>query len=80
MIKFFFKGIKEGVKEFGSNISVIVNSVLLGIVYLLGVGLTSIFSKIRKKHFLDMKISDATTYWKDLNLKKKKMEEYFRQF
>lgn len=77
----FYKGFQNGFKDFSHNISLIVNSVLLSIVYVLGVGFTSIFAKLVGKHFLDTNISEDTeTYWRDLDLKKKPIEEYYRQF
>mgnify|MGYP001558381624 CR=1 FL=1 len=77
--KEFLLGYKEGQKLFGENIAVIINSILLTFVYILGVGLTSIFAKIFNKHFLDLTINKET-YWTSLNLSKKPMEEYYRQF
>ncbi|MBI2653405.1 hypothetical protein HYX02_01200 [Candidatus Woesearchaeota archaeon] len=79
-LKQFFSGFKKGMKNFGQNIALIVNSALLSIVYFIGVGFTSIISKIVRKHFLDTKLSKKATYWHDLNLKKKPIEEYYRQF
>ncbi|MBI2543297.1 MAG: hypothetical protein HYW24_03865 [Candidatus Aenigmarchaeota archaeon] len=77
----FFRGFQKGMKGFGLNISTIVNTVLLSVVYVVGVGLTSILAKISKKRFLEMTISEEKeTYWDELNLKKKSMEEYYRQF
>ena len=76
----FLVGFREGMKDFGHGIALIVNSFLLAIVYLVGVGFTAIFAKLFRKHFLDMKLSKKETYWSDLNLKKKSMEEYYRQF
>ena len=73
----FFKGSKN----FGENISIIVNSILLSFVYFVGVGLTSIFAKIFKKSFLELKTEkENETYWSELNLTKNSMEEYYRQF
>lgn len=80
-IKDFLKGFKEGQKSFGETIAALVNSVLLSIVYLLGVGLISLFAKIFGKHFLLTKIEEnSKTYWEDLNLGKRPMGEYYRQF
>lgn len=80
-IKEFFKGFYSGFKNFGQNISIIVNSLLLGIVYLAGVGLTAILAKFAKKQFLDIKTAkEKKTYWSDLNLKKENIEKYYRQF
>ena len=75
----FFKGFKKGMKNFGYNLALIVNTLLLTFVYVVGVGITSITAKIFRKHFLEMKLSKNGTYWSDLNLRKKKMEEYYRQ-
>lgn len=80
-LKMFFDGFQKGMKDFGSNINLIVNSILLLIVYLVGVGITSLLAKLSGKHFLERKISlEKKTYWSDLNLKKKELEKYYRQF
>ena len=80
-LKQFFKGFRKGMKDFSENVSTIVNSVFLSIVYLIGVGITSIIAKVMKKRFLDTKISnDEKTYWTELNLKKKSFKKYYKQF
>lgn len=79
-LKHFFNGFRVGMKDFSHGIALIINSFLLAIVYFIGVGFTAIFAKLFRKHFLDMKLSKKETYWSDLNLKKKSMEEYYRQF
>jgi hypothetical protein len=81
LVKDFFKGFFKGMKNFGTNISMIVNSILLSVVYFVGVGLTAIFAKLFRKKFLDLKLNkQVKTYWKDLNLKKKKIDDYYRTF
>jgi hypothetical protein len=75
----FFEGVKKGMHLFGQNIANLMNVILLSIVYLLGVGLTSMIAKFAGKRFLDWKRGEGS-YWKTLNLKKKKMDEYYRQF
>ena len=79
-LKQFFNGFKKGMGNFGHNIALVINTILLTFVYLIGVGLTSISAKIFRKHFLETKLSKKDTYWTDLNLKKKSMEDYYRQF
>lgn len=80
-MKRFFSGLKEGFKEFGENIARIVNSVLLSLVYFIGVGPTSLVAKITRKSFLDTKIDKkAKSYWSTLNLRKKPKEDYYRLF
>ena len=79
-VKKFMTGFKKGQRVFGETIGIIVNSVLLTIVYVSAVGLTSIAAKISGKHFLETKIDEKSgSYWTDLNLGKKPMEEYHRQ-
>jgi hypothetical protein len=74
----FCQGFKDGFREFGENMACIINAVLLSIVYLIGVGITSIVAKISGKHFLGMKTKKS--YWISLNQNKKPTEEYYRQF
>jgi len=78
--KQFFKGIKKGMRNFGQSIALIINTLLLFFVYVIGVGITSIIAKIFGKHFLETKLSKKDSYWCYLNLKKKPIEEYYRQF
>ncbi len=75
-----FVGFTEGFKEFGDIITNIINFFLLSIVYFIGVGFTSLFAKIFNKSFLDIKKIKKDSYWKDLNLKKKPIEDYYKQF
>ncbi len=79
-VKQFFKGLRKGMQNFGHDIALIINTILLTFVYLIGVGLTSLFAKLFRKHFLETKLSKKDSYWSDLNLKKKPMEDYYRQF
>ena len=81
--KEFFQGIKRGQKLFGEEIASIINFILLTLVYIIGIGLTSIFAKIFRKKFLNPEVNpedQEDTYWTDLNLTKKQKEEYYRQF
>ena len=80
-LKVFWRGFKEGSKRFSHVITGIINFVLLFLVYFVGVGVTSIFDKIFRKHFLNIKLKkDTISYWGPLNLSKKPIEEYYRQF
>ena len=57
-IKQFFKGFKKGMGNFGYNLALIINTILLAIVYFFEVELTSLFGKISGKHFLEIKLSN----------------------
>ena len=77
----FFTGLKGGMKSFGECLSTIVNTVLLLIVYIIGVGFTSLFAKISRKHFLESGTSKKRkSYWIKLSLKKEKIGNYYKQF
>ena len=76
----FFHGFRRGLKETGSAIISIINSVLLTVVYLLGVGLPSLAARVFKKEFLETKTGHTSTYWSELNLRKNPIEKYARQF
>jgi len=81
MDKEIFSKFKEGQKMFGEDIATIINTVLLSFVYVVGVGVTSIFAMIFNKKFLDEKIEkEKLSYWIDYNLTIKNKEEYYRQF
>ncbi len=79
--KEFFSGFKKGFLSFGQNIGLIVNVILLSFVYIVGVGLTAIAAKIVGKKFLETKLDkNSQTYWNELNIKKREMEKYYKQF
>ncbi len=80
-LKQFYDGFISGMKKFGHITYSSINYGLLLVVYFLGVGLTSLFAKALNKHFLDTKVPKGIkTYWSDLNLKKRPIEKYYRQF
>ncbi len=78
-MKQFMNGIRQGFGDFGHTIATIVNTVLLFIVYIIGAGLTSIIAKIFGKRFMKTSLHKKS-YWTDLNLKKEKMDNYYRQY
>ena len=77
----FLRGFRAGLGAFGCNINVLVNSVLLSVVYIFGAGVTAVFARLVGKRFLDVELSRSReSYWSDMNLGKKPVEEYYRQF
>ncbi|MFH1511390.1 MAG: hypothetical protein ABIF10_06885 [Candidatus Woesearchaeota archaeon] len=80
MSEMTFQGYIKGFRSFGHDIATLVNSAILFVVYFVGIGLTSLASRIVGKRFLVVKQPQVKTYWKDLNLKKCRLEEYYRQF
>lgn len=76
----FVKGFIMGFKNFGHNVTNIINFILLFLVYFIGVGSTSLIAKLAKKKFLDLDQKEKKTYWKEKNLGKQPLENYYRQF
>lgn len=73
--------VKEIFKFVGEIIAKFINSVLLTMVYIIGVGLSALVAKTFNKHFLELKVDkNKKSYWENLNLKKKPIDEYYRQF
>lgn len=80
-LKNFFQDFLAGLKIFSANITCLVNTILLLIAYLIGIGLSFIIAKFINKHFLDLNIDkNKNTYWSDLNLTKKDLKNYLKQF
>jgi len=79
--KLFLNSVGKGMKQYGEKITAFVNTVLLLLVYIIGVGVTSIVARIFGKHFMERKTSKKkASYWTDLNIKKQEREKYYRQF
>ncbi len=77
----FFVGTGQGIKSFGENIQTLVNTILLSAVYFVGVGVAWLMCKISKRTFFAGKPNqEIKTYWEALDLKKKPIERYQKQF
>ena len=80
-LKVFFTGFKCGFSAFGHNLTALINSFLLLVVYIFGVGLTALVAKLMGKHFINIrKGKNQDSYWAPLNLQKKPVDDYYRQF
>lgn len=76
----FLRGFKEGFLTFGLGVNLVINTALMILVYICVVGPTSLASKTLKKEFLDMDKKTRDSYWEKLQLRKKDLEEYYRQY
>ena len=79
-IKRFFRGFKEGFQVFGHVVAGTVNFVLLLVIYVFGIGVTSVIAKATGKRFMDTKNTVKETYYISRKIEKEKLENYFRQF
>lgn len=71
----------EGMRLFGESISAIVNTLLLTLVYIVGIGLTSVVAKMFGKHFLDSSVDrEARSYWRETDIGGESLEQQYRQF
>ena len=69
------KEFHHGLKEFSKSISTLVNSILLSIVYIIGVGITSLANKRIRKELLELKPKEKS-YWSEF----KQSNKHYRQF
>jgi hypothetical protein len=70
--------IRNGLMDFVDDLSIVITSIMLFFVYFIGVGLTFLFSRLFQKRFLDLR--KKQNYWSNLNLNKKDLEEYYKQY
>ncbi|HIH24087.1 TPA: hypothetical protein HA251_03575 [Candidatus Woesearchaeota archaeon] len=76
----FLRGMRNGMKLFGDNITIIVNTIVLTIVYFFGIGITALIARLAGKKFIDKSINKRTkTYWKELGLKRRPLDDHYRQ-
>lgn len=80
IVRNFLSGLKSGSRSFGSTVTLVINTALLSAVYLLVVGPTALLARAKKKQFLDVSSEKKETYWEDLGLDRKDIEEYYKQF
>ncbi|HZX11909.1 MAG TPA: hypothetical protein VFE88_00425 [Candidatus Nanoarchaeia archaeon] len=82
-IKLFFSGWKQGMHTFGETIAVIINTLLLTVIFVVGIGFVAVCAKIGRKRFLNMKNSEKEkeTYWEEVKIGgEKNKEEYLKPF
>ena len=75
----FWKGLKSGFKAFSHGITIIINTALLLVVYAIGVGITALVARAARKRFLDTR-KGGKSYWEDLRIGTRPIENYYRQF
>ncbi|MFH1408784.1 MAG: hypothetical protein ABIH34_02665 [Nanoarchaeota archaeon] len=80
-IRAWFSDLGSGFRSFGETIMVIVNTLLLSVVYLFGVGITSLIARLSGKQFLALKTDEKEkSYYEVPPSKKKSTEDSYRQF
>lgn len=77
-----FKVLKNfyyGMKQFGENIALIINSILLFIVYFIGVGITKIFALLAGNKRIKVLLRAKESYWTPYKMGES-FDSYYRQF
>lgn len=72
----FFSSFHNGLQDFGKKVNFIVVSAALIMVYIFGVGVTALASKIVRKNFLRIKQSGKSS-WINVSKKERNFEEMF---
>lgn len=79
--KAFLTGFKDGFRLFGRIVSGIINIILLSLVYFVGVGVTSLACKLRRKRFLELEIDRCRkSYWEESEISRRDKKDYSRMF
>ena len=80
-LKLFFNQIKLGFKEFGEVLSFLINTLLLFLVFVLGIGIIAIIAKLLKKKFLDLyPDKNLKSYWVSKVNRNKNLEDSVKPF
>lgn len=75
----FLKGIKHGFRQFADMVAFLVNTLLLTVVYVVGVGPTALVARLRGKKFMELETDNKQkSYWE--KHMEPKTEDYFRMF
>jgi len=78
--KKFASGFKKGQGFFTESLSTIVNTVILTLIYIIGVGATSIFVR-GKKRMLHLETEKGKkSYWENIEKKDNTKEGFYKQF
>jgi len=80
MLKGIWGAVKKVMEPISKVMSGIVNFILLLLVYIIGIGLVSIFAKIFRKHFLQLKKQSKNSNWDEHKVEKQPLEKYYRTF
>ena len=79
-INLFFKGMRQGFRNFSNVITNVINFVLLLVVYFIGIGIVSVISKLSGRHFLELKKQNKSSNWHEHKVSKQPLEKYYRTF
>jgi len=77
----FFSDARRGFEDFGKIITSVVNFFLLLLVYVLGVGMSAVITRISGKKVMDMTVDkSAKSYWKEYRHGTESKDGHYRQF
>lgn len=74
------KSFLDGSKSFGTIITNIINTVLLLIIYFVGIGLAALIVRITKQELMNISNKRKHSYYKNELTEKGNLEEYYKQF
>ncbi|MFA5484710.1 MAG: hypothetical protein WC260_00435 [Candidatus Pacearchaeota archaeon] len=80
-MKKFRENIKKRIKKSSKLILLITNTILLTIVYFLGIGITFLIGKLTRKKLFNLDLNkDEKTYWEKIKEEKKSLEDFYNPF
>ena len=78
--RLFLSGFHHGFGKFGRSVANAVNSVLLCIMYFLGVGSAAIITRIAGTKLLKLDAQEKKSYYTEVEIGGEPNDEYYRQF
>jgi hypothetical protein len=75
----FFGGFKLGFTSFGHRVNSVVTAAVLVMVYVIGIGFTTLLGRIAGKKFMDMN-PGGESYWTDVEQKEETLDDCRRSF
>lgn len=78
--KMFLKGLARGLTHTGHTITGIINTVLLLIIYFIGVGTAAIITKLAKQELIALEKKNTATYYNDKKIETENIQEYYKQY
>jgi len=79
-IKLFLEGFGHGFKSFGAIIANIVNTILLVLIYFIGVGIAALIVKLTRQELMSVEKKKISSYYKSNKPEKQSIEDFYKQY
>lgn len=78
--RLFLDGFRHGFKSFGMIVTNIVNTVLLLLIYFVGVGFAALITRITSQKLMSVEKKKTNSYYKVNKTEKQNIEDFYKQY